>query len=129
MWLFLNDAFLSIVQPPGPGRDLLVRARFRLDIETIFPRAKVTETPSRDYRYRATISREAVANAMADEVRRIAYGNFKGSVGDRKRHDDYLKVWGVMNAAQQRDHSDKKAKGGKGKRGVPGERDPGFWDF
>ena len=129
MWVFLNDAFLSIVQPPGPGRDLLVRARFKLDIQTIFPDAAVTETPTRDYRYRATISRKAVEKAMADEVRRITYGNFKGSVADRKRHDDYLKVWGVMNAAQEREHAPRVAKGGKGKRAVPGERDPGFWDF
>jgi hypothetical protein len=123
MWIMLNNAFLSIVDPKapysggkGPVSDkLLVRARIKGDIEAVFPGAKVAETPKRDYRYRAEISRADVANAMAAEVLKLGYGNFKGSVPDKRRHDAYADVWSVMYAEQQRRH------GGRGKRTTLGD--------
>jgi hypothetical protein len=102
MWVFLNDAMLSIVQSPEAPDRLLVRGRIKGDIEVVFPQAKVTETPSRDYRFRATLHRDLVKAAMAAEVDRITYGNFKASVPEQARHDAYLGVWGVMNDEQQR---------------------------
>ena len=110
MWIFLNNAFLSIVDPDGAydGRDgpvgtrLLVRGRFKGDIERIFPRAKVTETPSRDYRYRAMIAREEVAKALAEAVMQNGAKNFKGSTKERWRHDTYMRCWTVMEAEQRR---------------------------
>lgn len=101
MWIFLNDAFLSIVDKGGDGSTLLVRARRAGDIEAIFPKAVVKETPRNDYRFRARIDREAVALAMAESIRGITYGNFKGSVKDHARHDAYMDVWSVMYRFQQ----------------------------
>lgn len=101
MWIFCNDAFLSIVdKAKTPGR-LVVRARKKGDIERVFPGAKVSTTPDADYLYRAEIERGAVADAIAERVRGINYSNFKGSVPDRKRHDAYMGVWSVMNRYQQ----------------------------
>lgn len=108
MWIMLNNAFLSIVDPAaaygggGPRSNvLLVRARLPGDIEAVFPLAAVTKTPNRDYLYRATVSREDVKLAMAAEVERIDYSNFKGSVPERARHDAYADCWTVMNRLQR----------------------------
>lgn len=107
MWVCLNDAFLSIVQPPEAERGgaddlLLVRARLRGDIERIFPKARVKRTEDRDYLFRAYIPRERVADAMAAEVRRIHYDNFKNSVPDNDRHDAYAECWGAMFRFQRK---------------------------
>jgi hypothetical protein len=98
MWLFFNDAFLSIVDPDGAydgrtgpqGDKLLIRARIKGDIEAVFPKAEVIEGAGTDYRFRALIPREVGAK------------NFKGSVKDRERHDVYMQVWHVLNDWQER---------------------------
>lgn len=112
MWVYLNNAFLSIIDPKanygGGGAksdQLLVRARFKGDIERVFKRAKVVETPKRDYRYRALVSRETVAQAMLQAVQNIDYLNFKGSTKERWRHDAYQGCWGVMESEQYRQHN------------------------
>lgn len=110
MWIFLNNAFLSIVDPEGAydgsagpvSPCLLVRARIKGDIEAVFPDAKVNETPHRDYRFRAMIDRKTVAAAMAAQVMQLGAGNFKGSVKEKARHDAYMGVWGVMHREQER---------------------------
>lgn len=101
MWIFLNDAFLSIVDKGGDGSTLLVRARRSGDIERVFPSAAVQTTPHNDYRFRARIDREEVAEALAQSVREITYGNFKGSVKDHRRHDAYMDVWQAMYRFQK----------------------------
>lgn len=102
MWIFLNDAFLSIVDKEGDGTTLLVRAREEGDIERVFPDAKVIHTPHNDYPYRARIDREQVAERIADAVRHIRYGNFKATVREPDRHDAYLGVWREMVRFQER---------------------------
>ena len=100
MWVFLNNAMLSIVE--GRDRDmLLVRARIEGDIERVFPEAVVWVSPDRDYRYRAAVRRELVGLAIAAEVYKIDYKNFKDSVEDDHRHDAYLQVWETMSREQQ----------------------------
>lgn len=101
MWICLNNAFFSIVDTKLPGDKLLVRARRKGDIERVFPGAKVTRSPGRDYLYRAPISREAVALTIADQVRSIAYDNFKNSVRDDKLHSAYSGFWGIMSRVQE----------------------------
>ena len=41
MWIALNDSFLSIVATPEDPDTLVVRARFKGDIEAVFPGADV----------------------------------------------------------------------------------------
>lgn len=103
MWIFLNSAFLSIVDKGGNGSTLLVRARHEGDIERVFPQAAVERTPQHDYRFRARIDREVVAMALAEAVKGIRYSNFKDSVGERSRHDAYMDVWSAMYRYQQRE--------------------------
>lgn len=110
MWIFLNNAYLSIVDPDGAyaggrgpsGESLLVRGRFAGDIERVFPHAKVTETPSRDYRFRALLPAEQVADAIRNAIMNIDYKNFKGSTHEGWRHDAYLGCWSVMEREQRR---------------------------
>ena len=101
MWVFLNNAFLSIVADRNDPDRLLVRARFSNDIKAVFPEADVTETPDADYRFRAFLPRTFVSARLADAVNQIDYPNFKGSVHQNWRHDLYMKVWQIMFKAQK----------------------------
>ena len=101
MWIFLNNAFLSIVEEQGQTATLLVRARKRGDLERVFPGARVEETPKRDYRFRARVPRELAAATLAEAVRAIAYPNFKNSVTEHLRHTAYSHVWSVMLGYQR----------------------------
>jgi hypothetical protein len=118
MWVFLNDAMLSMVAPDAKLLDpeqraadlLMVRARFEGDIERVFatlvPELKVEATKpddhARDYAFRALIPRRAIEDAMVGEVRRIDYQNFKGSTQEDWRHDVYMRCWTPMKAEQDR---------------------------
>ncbi|MBL8423470.1 MAG: hypothetical protein JNK06_08240 [Candidatus Accumulibacter phosphatis] len=103
MWIFLTDSFLSIVDKGDQtGNTLLVRARRQGDIERVFPEAKVVDGAGTDYRYRARILRSQVADAIAESVRKVAYGNFKNEVSENDRHDAYFDVWSAMNKFQER---------------------------
>lgn len=117
MWIFLNDAFLSVVECEGKPTHLLVRARFKGDIQNVFGRkVPVYLTPKADYRYRATISKAQVAEVLRKRVLEITYPNFKASVEDPERHDTYMDVWTTMVVAQE-----EKGHGGESDRGKHGK--------
>lgn len=102
MWLMLNDCFLSIVSKDCRPDELQVRARRHGDIEKVFPNVRVVRTPApADYRYRAIVAREDIAAALASEVNRIEYDNFKNSVRDDNLHDAYMAVWIAMLRIEQ----------------------------
>lgn len=103
MWIFLNDAFLSMVAHRTKPGVLMVRARVRGDIERVFSGAKVSRTPDADYLYRAEIPVRDAAEAIERAVCRITYPNFKNSVRDTARHCAYGEVWGVMYTYQRRE--------------------------
>lgn len=92
----LNDCFLSLVSKDCARDEVLVRARRKGDIEKLWPRAKVARGDSSDYLYRARIAREDVKRALAGEVDRIVYPNFKDSVKDADLHRAYARVWADM---------------------------------
>jgi ADP-ribose pyrophosphatase YjhB (NUDIX family) len=102
MWVFLSNAFLSIVAIDGDPDTLKVRARFAGDIERVFPEAKVEAWTGTDYAYRAVVSRNRVADALAEAARTITATNFKASVREHWRHDAYADVWRVMYAVQSK---------------------------
>lgn len=102
MWIFLPNSFISVIQKPGDSSTLTVRARIKGDIEAVFPDAVVEANQGTDYKYRARVPREAVAQVLHDQVMGLNWHNFKGAVKDRKRHDAYMNVWSAMYAAQDR---------------------------
>lgn len=102
MWIFLPGSFISVVQKPWDMDTLTVRARIQGDIESVFPEAQVEADKGTDYKYRACVSRQVVAQVLHEQVMGLHWSNFKGAVQDRKRHDAYMKVWRAMYAAQDR---------------------------
>ena len=46
------------------------------------------------------MKRSAVEKAMAREIGKITYGNFKSSVKDKPLHDAYMRVWSAMSMLQ-----------------------------
>lgn len=100
MWICLNDAFLSIVAKDCPPDSLLVRARRKGDIERVFPGYPVRESLNTDYRYRAVVPRQVVADTIAARLQAIDYDNFKNSVADDDLHRAYARVWSVMYGLQ-----------------------------
>lgn len=104
MWIFLGNAFLSVVadrNDPGGSR-LLVRARREGDIERVFPEADVVITPAADYRCRAWLPRQRVIAVMQQQLQELSYANFKSSIpdGEYAYHDAAMAVWGVMHRYQ-----------------------------
>lgn len=102
MWIFLPESFISIVQKNDDVDTLTVRARIKGDIEAVFPQAKVEANKGTDYKYRARVSRQEVAQVLHAQVMGLNWGNFKGAVKDRKRHDAYMDVWSAMHSTQTR---------------------------
>lgn len=105
MWVFLNDAFFSIVQHREDSETVVVRARVKGDLEKTFGNQfAVLETEESDYRFRMFLNKEFVSDTMKQKVLNIDYGNFKDSISkkdyDRKQH--YTRVWSVMNDWQEK---------------------------
>lgn len=96
MWIFKNDAFLSIVAHRDLPGSVLVRSRVAGDIQRALPGAKVFEDAQADYQYRAIVKRDVLAQALFEAVDDINYPNFKDSVDDAARHDAYMAVWQAM---------------------------------
>lgn len=109
MWIFLNDAFLSVVADKNSDDMLLVRGRINGDIERVFPDFPVVENAGTDYRFRALVPRSVVADALAKTVDAIGYHNFKGSVKEKPRHHKYMHVWSVMEDWQSRAEAQERA--------------------
>lgn len=99
MWIFLSDAFLSVVAHREDPDILLVRSRVEGDIERAIPGAVVFTDDQADYRYRSHVTRKRLGEALAAQAEGLTATNFKGSVGDPVRHEAYTRVWGVMAAA------------------------------
>ncbi len=97
MWICTTNAFLSMVDKDCAFDELLVRARVAGHIEAIFPDAKVTQSDSTDYMFRAKVKRSKIAAAMSRIVLdEIKYPNFKDAVRNNRLHDAYAAVWSVM---------------------------------
>ena len=105
MWLLTTFGFFSVVQKAGT-KTLTVRARVRVDLDRLRDRylpdlSPTKVTPGNDYRYRASVTHEALAAAMGKIVADITYDNFKSEVERKQGHARetiYAKVWSVLNA-------------------------------
>lgn len=107
MWLVTTRGFYSAVEDHEHLGNVLVRARVREDLEALvdlIPSLEVHETPERDYRFRASVPREAWANAVAELAREIDYPNFKNAVAELQGSDRahvYSGVWGTLLGLQE----------------------------
>lgn len=106
MWIITNTAFVSIVEHRDDPGMLIVRGRFKGDVERFLnplPNGmRVVEevTPAADYRFRAVVPRDHVAHAMLRSVSKITYPNFKDSIKATWRKALAMRVWSIFHAAQ-----------------------------
>lgn len=102
MWLFLNNAMVSIVEHREHPELLVVRGRIRGDVDRFLGRKCEAVTPAADYRFRAVVDRAEVQRALDRALDRITYPNFKASCVN-PRHDEYVAVWSVMHRWQEKE--------------------------
>jgi len=109
MWIFTNRGFLSIVENRDNPDELLVRARYKGDIEAHFGgHHEVTESSDADYRFRIFLPREAVSAQIHSFVNGIDYPNFKDSCHfnsgditvDGVKNRSLFRVWDTMKCSQ-----------------------------
>ncbi len=96
MWIATNKGWLSIVRHRNKENTLLVRARNKNHIESIFEDAEVYEDADADYPYRADIHLYTVGTVIGDLLMGINYDNFKASVDDYHYHHALVGVWQEM---------------------------------
>jgi hypothetical protein len=126
MWLLMNDSFLSVIASDKDPDLLVVRARRTGDLQQVFgPDIDVTSPEGRDYRYRAFLPRQLVAEVIAKRLLETTYTNVKGSVEDPYLHEAYVEIWGVLEALQEIPAYRTTPR--KGFRAHPVRR-PGGWD-
>jgi hypothetical protein len=103
VWIFAKDGFLSIVQHSQQPRLLVVRGRVKGDIERLMSCNGVFEdtTGQHDYRFRAYLDRDRVADKIAEHVCAIRYGDFKSTVKDKRRAKHYFAVWDTCYLMQE----------------------------
>lgn len=103
MWIFTSHSFISIVEHRDDPAKLVVRGRFRGDVDRFLGAPIEIETQDADYRFRATAKRADVEAAIARAAKAINYPNFKGSMPCRPdwRRRVAMRVWGVMATAQR----------------------------
>jgi hypothetical protein len=112
MWIFTTVGFFSVVQKPGE-EFLTVRARVASDLDrlrmTYLPKLSSTiVTRKGDYPYRATVSHEDFAQALAQMGRDIHYGNFKNEVEKEMgavRERTYEEVWSLLRELEDEEQS------------------------
>ncbi len=110
MWLFCKSGFFSAVAHLDKPGAILLRARFRGDLERLcaahgLDPATIAETPEADYRFRMELPRADWARVAAEEAAAIDYPNFKAAVHDGTPRDAaYLGAWCALRAGQDRAH-------------------------
>lgn len=110
MWVFFAKAgFFSVVQPVDSTGYLVVRARVRDDLVRLrrlyVPRlGKIVLTPTRDYGFRAQVTRAEFAAGLAKAVSEIDFSNFKNEVATQLGKDRahvYAQVWSALLVLQR----------------------------
>lgn len=103
MWIVMNDSFVSIVADREDDLGVVVRARVKEDLETLFPNHidEIIESDDSDYRFRLFLDQQYVAMTIEERVMNIDYDNFKNSVKQSWRKMAYTQIWNVMFRVQE----------------------------
>lgn len=102
MWVFTNKGFISIVQDKNNPSILMVRARDKKHLKTLFPKREPIFTPKADYAYRISATRSDVENLVMGLIEHLDYTNFKDSIPNTENdyHDACMGVWSEMHRFQ-----------------------------
>ena len=101
MWICFNDGFISAVEHRDSATLLMVRARRREILETLFPDTEVLVGASTDYQYRVVVPKTHFSEVVASRIGEISYPNFKDSVEDHELHKLYESFWFLHRAYQR----------------------------
>jgi hypothetical protein len=96
MWIAHTEGWISIVSHRDDPEVLLVRARRDDHITHLWPDAEIIILADADYRYRAAISREMVAEVIAEVLINMEYDDFKSHVSDVELRTSFLSIWDFM---------------------------------
>lgn len=106
MWLFTKIGFYSVVENMHNSREMLIRSRFREDLEALLTFAgldmEIDDRSGTDYGFRVFLPREKWEEIAMRLVREIDYCNFKDAAhtGDPIKDGALFDVWRVMYKAQ-----------------------------
>ena len=106
MWLITAQGFYSVVADRDDSTCVVIRARDPADLEALgrqIPDLVVFETPGRDYRWRAHVTRVDWERAAAELAAEIDYPNFKDAVAVRQgpeRAHLFLEIWSALRRLQ-----------------------------
>jgi len=99
VWIFTVQGFIAVSQDGDSGQ-IAVCAR-RLDhIKALFPDAEITESDGSDYKYRATVAPEQLADMLRQQVERINYPHFADALADHAYYDACQIVADAMRRLQ-----------------------------
>ena len=96
MYVFTENAFLSLVAHERDERLLEVRAQFKGDIERTFPESEVGYDPSAEFPYSTSVPRDRVAERIALRVQHIGYRRFNPNSEEPWRQEAYSQVETVL---------------------------------
>ena len=105
MWIFNTDGFFSAVESKKEPGTVIVRGRFREDLEKAAKRfgTEMHETPESDYRYRVFVTKEEWGEYLKETALKMDYSNFKDTVFKRQepRIGIYHEVWAEVYRGAQ----------------------------
>ncbi len=109
MWVFTSGGFVSIVENYNQPGFLLVRARKEEHLREFLSAQgqldtaahEISETPGRDYRWRASVSAQKLEEISLLNVRAIKYTNFKNSIRDGEYRHVASDVWTAVGSLQE----------------------------
>lgn len=108
MWLFTKIGFFSVVENMHNANEVLVRSRFREDLEALLSFAglamKIDDRSGTDYGFRVFLPREKWQEIAQRLVEGIDYSNFKDAAhsGNSIKDGALFDVWRVMHRAQEK---------------------------
>ncbi len=101
MYVFTDNAFLSIVAHERDERLVEVRAQFKGDIERTFPETEVAYNVGEDFPYSTSVSRDRAAERIALRVQHIGYRHFNPSSEEPWRQQLYRNVEEILCLSHQ----------------------------
>ncbi|RPA70295.1 hypothetical protein EF405_03195 [Cyclobacteriaceae bacterium YHN15] len=100
MWIASKSGFVSVVQHFEKQDMLLVRARVRKDLQSLFDNKRIIELDYADYRFRVEVSKQEFAEIMVNQIKDIDYPNFKNHIAAKGEQVDklgaYHDIWRIM---------------------------------
>ena len=107
MWIVTKLGFMSAVRHRTLKHCLMVRARRRVDLDSLvaeatrsMPRPVIEHTIHADYPYRVTVHQNVLARWLSQQAQDIDYDNFKAACPD-DRHGAYMGVWSALHRLEE----------------------------